>query len=112
MSFDVSLMKYLRVVNPVFVLKLLDALADARRQNVELCSTMRALTEPAASTAEHSGAPTIISAEDAAALLDIPCATLYAGARNGEIPCHRVGLRYVFVREPLVAWLRQGNTHA
>lgn len=49
--------------------------------------------------------PTIISAKDAAVLLGIHHTTLYSAARNGEIPCRRIGRRFVFVREQLIDWL-------
>lgn len=52
---------------------------------------------------------TLITADEAAELLGIHRTTLYDGARRGEIPCRRVGRRFVFVREALLAWLRQDS---
>ena len=49
---------------------------------------------------------TVISAKEAAGLLGIHHTTLYDGARNGEIPCRRVGRRFIFIREALIEWLR------
>lgn len=53
--------------------------------------------------------PTIITAKEAAALLGIHVTTLYDAARNGEIPCRRVGRRFIFIREILIEWLRGAN---
>lgn len=53
--------------------------------------------------------PTVISAKDAAALLGIHHTTLYDAARRGEVPCRIIGRRFVFVRETLVDWLREGS---
>lgn len=55
---------------------------------------------------------TIISAEDAAKLLGLHKVTLYDGARRGEIPCRRVGRRFIFVRETLLEWLRSSGQGA
>jgi excisionase family DNA binding protein len=55
---------------------------------------------------------TLITADEAAELLGIHRTTLYDGARRGEIPCRRIGRRFVFVRETLLAWLRQGTATA
>jgi excisionase family DNA binding protein len=52
--------------------------------------------------------PTVISAKEAAALIGIHHTTLYEAARRGDIPCRRVGRRFVFVREPLIHWLMTG----
>jgi excisionase family DNA binding protein len=49
---------------------------------------------------------TIIKASEAAALLGIHITTLYAAARQGEIPCRIIGRRFLFVRESLIDWLR------
>jgi excisionase family DNA binding protein len=51
---------------------------------------------------------TIITADEAAALLGIHRQSLYEAAGRGEIPCRRVGRRYIFVREHLIEWLRAG----
>lgn len=50
--------------------------------------------------------PTVISAKEAAALLGIHLTTLYEAARRGEVPCRIIGRRFVFVRETLIAWMR------
>lgn len=47
---------------------------------------------------------TIITANQAAELLKIHRTTLYEQARAGTIPCRRIGRRFIFVREILVAW--------
>ncbi|HLT35559.1 MAG TPA: helix-turn-helix domain-containing protein [Enhygromyxa sp.] len=54
----------------------------------------------------HPNTPTIITAKEAAALLGVHHTTLYDAARNGEIPCRRVGRRFIFTREGLIDWLR------
>lgn len=33
--------------------------------------------------------------------------SVYAGARAGQIPCRRVGRRYLFFLEPIEAWERE-----
>ena len=48
---------------------------------------------------------TLINVDEAAELLGLHRTTVYDGARRGEIPCRRVGRRFVFVRETLLAWL-------
>lgn len=48
---------------------------------------------------------TTITADEAAKLLGISKQTLYEAARNHQIPCQRVGRRYIFVREALVQWM-------
>jgi excisionase family DNA binding protein len=56
----------------------------------------------------HSAAETkitTITADQAAKLLGISKQALYAGARNGEIPCQRVGRRFIFILEVLTQWL-------
>jgi excisionase family DNA binding protein len=52
---------------------------------------------------------TVIGADEAAQLLGIHRTTLYEAAGRGEIPCRRIGRRFVFVRETLVAWLTSGG---
>jgi excisionase family DNA binding protein len=48
---------------------------------------------------------TAMPAIDAAKMLGISIQTLYRGARAGEVPCRRVGRRFIFVREVLDDWL-------
>jgi excisionase family DNA binding protein len=48
---------------------------------------------------------TTLSAVEAADLVGVSKQTLYSAARRGEVPCRRVGRRFVFVREVLVDWL-------
>jgi excisionase family DNA binding protein len=63
--------------------------------------------EPQCDAAESNGdGLTIISADDAAKLLGINRNTLYAGANAGEVPCRRIGRKFLFVREVLIEWLR------
>ena len=61
------------------------------------------LPEEPAQVADHG--VTVITAKDAAKLLGVHHTTLYEAAKSGQVPCRRVGRRYVFVREVLVAWL-------
>jgi hypothetical protein len=49
--------------------------------------------------------PTIIEPTEVARMLRLDVKSVYAGARAGEVPCRRVGRRYVFVREVILAWL-------
>ena len=51
-------------------------------------------------------APSPLSAREAAALLGIHHTTLYEAAKRGDVPCRRVGRRFIFTRESLVDWLR------
>lgn len=57
---------------------------------------------------ESTESITIITADAAAALLGVHRQSLYSAAGNGEIPCRRVGRRFIFVREHLIQWLRAG----
>lgn len=59
-----------------------------------------------------SNIATLMTADEAAELLGIHRTTLYDGARRGEIPCRRVGRRFVFVRETLLDWLRSDSAPA
>lgn len=63
-------------------------------------------------TPQPSDTATVIPAKEAAALLGIHHTTLYAAARKGEIPCCRIGRRFVFVRETLIEWLRGEPTRS
>jgi len=60
----------------------------------------------AAAQATPDDTPTVISAREAAALLGIHHTTLYEAAKRGDVPCRRVGRRFIFTRESLVDWLR------
>lgn len=46
-----------------------------------------------------------IPAQELADMLGLHVQSVYAGARAGEIPCRRIGRRYVFVRAAIEAWL-------
>lgn len=46
-----------------------------------------------------------LTADDVAALLGLNRKSVYAAAAKGEIPCRRVGKRFVFWRETILAWL-------
>jgi excisionase family DNA binding protein len=48
---------------------------------------------------------TIINANEAAELLRINRNTLYAAAHAGEVPCRRVGRKFLFAREVLIEWM-------
>lgn len=50
--------------------------------------------------------PTIMSAKEAAKLLGVHYSTLYESAKRGEIPCRRVGRRFLFERQTLIRWLQ------
>ena len=47
----------------------------------------------------------LITAEEAAALLSLHCNTVLLWARQGRIPCHRLGRRVAFRASQLNAWL-------
>lgn len=57
----------------------------------------------------HTETLTIITADEAAQLLGIHRQSLYEAARRREIPCGRVGRRFIFAREHLIEWLRTGT---
>jgi excisionase family DNA binding protein len=48
-----------------------------------------------------------MTAEEVAQLLGLSQGAVYAGAKKGEIPCRRVGRRFVFWRATVLAWLRE-----
>lgn len=50
--------------------------------------------------------PSIMTAKEAAELLGIHHTTLYESAKQGQIPCRRIGRRYIFERRALIDWLR------
>lgn len=52
-----------------------------------------------------AAAPTIIDAREVARMLELDVKSVYAGAAAGEIPCKRVGRRFIFCRETIAAWL-------
>jgi hypothetical protein len=47
----------------------------------------------------------ILDAEDAAALIGIGIRQLREGAARGDIPCVRVGRRFIFSRLRLTSWV-------
>lgn len=51
--------------------------------------------------------PDLLDAKEVASLLAMDVKSVYAGARNKEIPCRRVGARYLFSRAGLASWLRE-----
>lgn len=57
-----------------------------------------------------SGAPLtrddVMTVPEVAALLHMPTSSVYALARRGEIPGHRIGRCWRFIRTELDAWLR------
>jgi excisionase family DNA binding protein len=72
-------------------------------------SATAAATEKSAKPA-HEDTPTVISASEAADLLGIHRTTLYEIAKRGEVPCRRIGRRFIFVRETLIEWMRGNAT--
>jgi excisionase family DNA binding protein len=48
---------------------------------------------------------TPITVEEVADMLGMHRTSVYDGARAGEIPCRRVGRRFIFVREVIEKWL-------
>jgi excisionase family DNA binding protein len=44
-------------------------------------------------------------ATEVATLLGLNVKSVYAGAAAGEIPCRRVGRRFLFVRSVITTWL-------
>lgn len=51
----------------------------------------------------ESGDDSAMNVEQAAAFLGIGEGTLYARALNGEIPCKRIGKKYLLLRQPAQA---------
>lgn len=49
--------------------------------------------------------PELCEISDLAGLLPVSRATLYRKAERGEIPCMRLGVRYIFSREHLKQWV-------
>lgn len=47
----------------------------------------------------------LMTPEDVAAALGVSRRNAYEGLRKGEIPCRRVGKRYVISREQIRTWL-------
>lgn len=50
--------------------------------------------------------PDIIGAEEAAKLLGVHRTSLYEAAKRGQVPCGRVGRRFIFDRDELIRWIR------
>lgn len=55
---------------------------------------------------------TVLNAKEAAELLGIHHTTLYEAAKRGEIPCRRVGRRFIFIREAIVQWMTRDTTQS
>lgn len=51
----------------------------------------------------------VIGADDVAAMLKLDRKSVYEGARNGDIPCKRVGRRFIFCRGAITAWLLEAK---
>lgn len=47
----------------------------------------------------------VLSAAEVGSLLGLDQKSVYAAARRGEIPCRRVGRRYLFGRQAIETWL-------
>lgn len=47
----------------------------------------------------------VLSAAEVAEVLGLSKATVYALAHSGQLPCKRVGRRFLFSREAIHAWL-------
>ena len=55
--------------------------------------------------------PDLLTAEEVAELLRVRPRWVYDAARRGEIPCVRLGRRYVrFERSVIEAWVRGGGS--
>lgn len=48
---------------------------------------------------------TVVDADWVAARLGLDARSVYRGARAGQIPCRRVGRRYIFVEQAIESWL-------
>jgi excisionase family DNA binding protein len=48
----------------------------------------------------------LMTADEVAAMLSLDRKTVYAAAKNGEIPCRKIGRRVLFCRQAIDAWLR------
>lgn len=51
--------------------------------------------------------PELCEMADLEGLLPVSRATMYRKAERGEIPCMRLGVRYIFSREHLKRWLER-----
>ena len=51
----------------------------------------------------------ILDVEGAATLFGVSPRTIYALARNGEVPATHVGLEWRFARQNLIAWVANGS---
>lgn len=51
--------------------------------------------------------PELINAAQVAEILGIGKNTVYEAAARGEIPCRRVGKRFLFCKPTIVAWLSE-----
>lgn len=49
----------------------------------------------------------MINAAEVAKILGVGKNTVYEAAARGEIPCRRIGKRFLFCRDTIVSWLGQ-----
>ena len=67
-----------------------------------------AVADELRSTAAGNAVPNasdVLGADEVAALLKLSRNSVYQAAGRGEIPCRRVGRRFVFSRAALMSWL-------
>ena len=51
----------------------------------------------------------VISVSEAAALIGVRRETVYDMARRGEIPCRRIGRRFLIPRAAFLEWVNAGD---
>ena len=51
----------------------------------------------------------IMTIEEVAVYLKIPKSTVYILAKEGKIPCQKVGRQWRFHKEMIDSWIKEGN---
>lgn len=63
------------------------------------------MTTPPATAAPTAAASDVCTVDDVAAWLGVDRKTVYLAARRRQIPCARLGRRYLLSRAQITAWL-------
>lgn len=79
--------------------------ARSRRASPECIHDPDAVLWVVGARPTRQGHSITLTATEVAELLGLDTKTVYAAARRGEIPCRRVGRRYVFGRRAIESWL-------
>ena len=59
--------------------------------------------------ATRTPGPAVYTATEVASLLRLSQATVYAMAHSGQLPCKKVGRRFIFSRVAIHGWLDSTN---